>query len=517
MIRKKKYKNILVNRIAIILPAIAVQGFWMYLLLTMLSPYSALLDHIFTGLAVLFVLYLISKRDEPSYKILWLLVILVFPVLGAALYLSFGNKSSGRVLKRQLEKAREELGPPSPQDDGVLAEMKENNLRIYQIFHMMTRLTGFPAVYGENCVYYPCGEKLYEDYLYELKKAERFIFIEYFIIEDGVMWDSILDILSEKAENDVDVRVIYDDLGCIGTLPSKYYKVLNSNKIKCVKFNPFIFSLSGRLNNRDHRKITVIDGNVAFSGGINLADEYINEKEKFGYWKDVGYKLTGQAAESFGYMFAEFWNAFSMNNDFPIHRKLIGESILPAKVPEGIVLSYYDSPVGKHNASVSLISEMLSRCEKYAWFYTPYLMLGDDLMNAFEHAAERGTDIRIIMPGIPDKKMIFRISRSYYRPLLEAGVRIFEYEPGFVHAKGCVSDDILCTVGSVNLDYRSLFLHFECNTLFYGSPVIQSLKDDFENTLKECREVTLSDTEILGGNVFHRIVNGVLRLFAPLC
>ena len=507
--KKKKFKNILVNRIAIILPAIIFQGAWIYVLMKWLSPVSAILENILMGLSVVFAVYLNSKRDEPSYKILWLLIILVFPVMGAALYLIFGNKSSGRIIKRSLELSRKITGPPPKEN--LLIGTGESSLRISQIFGYVTKITGFPLCENGEAIYYPCGEKLFEDYIPALKAAKRYIYIEYFIIEDGVMWDAILDVLLEKAEAGVDIRVIYDDLGCLGTLPSKYSRYLCGNKIKCIKFNPFIFALTGRLNNRDHRKITVIDGITAFSGGINLADEYINEKKKFGYWKDIGFRLTGSGVDSFKYMFAEFWNAFSEDK---IDMEIIKEKAPASAVHDGYVLPYYDCPVDKYAASCTLYSEILSRAEKYAWFFTPYLMFGDELMTSFVHAAERGVDVRIIMPGIPDKKMIFRISRCYYYPLIEAGVRIFEYEPGFVHAKACISDDIIGTVGSVNLDYRSLYLHFECNSVFYRSKLLSDLKADFTDTLSQCREITQKD---LRSNIFIQMENGILRLLAPLC
>lgn len=507
--RKKKFKNILVNRIALILPAIIVQAAWLYALIKRLSPVAAVAESILSALAAVFVLYLNSKRDEPSYKILWLLVILIFPVMGTLLYLTFGNRSAGRPIRKLLRRSREISGDPPKEN--LLIGRTESSLRVSQIFGYMTKITDFPLCENGKAVYYPSGEKLFEDYITELRSAERYIYIEYFIIEDGVMWDSILEILEEKAGQGVDVRVIYDDLGCIGTLPSKYNRYLNKSKIKCIKFNPFIFALAGRLNNRDHRKITVIDGVTAFSGGINLADEYINEKEKYGYWKDIGFMLKGSGVENFRYMFIEFWNAFS---DDIISREVIAEKPPAYSGHDGYVLPYYDNPVGKYAASCTLYSELLSGAEKYAWFCTPYLMLGDELMTAFVHAAERGVDVRIIMPGIPDKKMIFRISRCYYYPLIEAGVRIYEYEPGFVHAKACISDDIIGTIGSVNLDYRSLYLHFECNALFYKSGVLTDLKADYEDTLSKCREITQKD---LGSNMLTSTINGILRLLAPLC
>lgn len=509
--KKRTVKSILASRMVIVIPALALQIFWIVVLVRWLSPYSAVIGTILSALATLFVLYLTSKRDEPSYKILWLIVILSAPVLGALLYIFFGNKKTGRPLKRQLAAASKRMGGPPKQDDGIIETVEADDLRMSQTMRYTVKMSGFPVYENASAKYYKCGEDLFFDYIDELKKAERYIYIEYFIIESGFMWDSILEILTEKAKNGVDVRVIYDDLGSFGTLPSRYNLELINEGIKCIKFNPFIISVTGRLNNRDHRKITVIDGRVAFSGGINLADEYINKVQRFGYWKDIGYKITGPAVSSFTYMFAEFWNGFSLES---VPQKFVEERNPVPAVPDGYILPYYDSPANSYHTSEVLFSEILAKSEKYAWFYTPYLMMGDELNNAFIRAAERGVDVRIIMPGIPDKKVIFRISRSYYRPLIEAGVRIYEYTPGFVHAKACLSDDVTGTVGSVNLDYRSLYLHFECNSLFYKASILNDLKADLEESMSKSKKISLEDTK---GNALHEMVNVILRLFAPLC
>lgn len=509
--KKRTVKNILASRLVFIIPALALQVFWIVVLIRWLSPYSAVISTVLSVLATLFVLYLTSKRDEPSYKILWLIVILSAPVLGAVLYLILGNKRTGRPLKRQLEAARKRMGKPPETESRIIEAVASEDMRMAQTMKYTEKMSGFPVYENSSAKYYKCGEDLFFDYIDELKKAERYIYIEYFIIESGFMWDSILEILTEKAKNGVDVRVIYDDLGSFGTLPSRYNLELIDSGIKCIKFNPFVISVTGRLNNRDHRKITVIDGKVAFSGGINLADEYINKIHRFGYWKDIGYRVTGPAVNSFTYMFAEFWNGFSLET---IPQKFVEEKAPAPEVPDGYILPYYDSPANQYHTSNVLFAEILAKSEKYAWFYTPYLMMGDELNNAFIHAAERGVDVRIIMPGIPDKKLIFRISRSYYRPLLEAGVKIYEYTPGFVHAKACLSDDVTGTVGSVNLDYRSLYLHFECNSLFYKASMLSDLKADLEESMSKSREITLGDTK---GNALHEMINVILRLFAPLC
>ena len=493
-----------IRRVLAVLPAIVMQGLWIWLLFSWLAPYATVLSWALTVFAVVLELYILTSRDEGAYRMLWLIIILSLPVAGAVLYLCVGNKRGGRPIRKKLEKAREHLPAPGTGEDSSLAE---ENLRLAQTFRWVQRQTGFPVLPCEGATYYPLGEDMYKDMLSALESAREFIYVEYFIIEDGAMWDPMVEIMARKAAQGVDVRVMYDDLGSIAT-----YSVLNVMKLRnlgihCFPFNPMLY-LKGTVNYRDHRKMLIVDGEVAFSGGVNLADEYINARNRFGHWKDIGFRLTGAPVTSYTRMFLEFWNAFSRED--PITR--------PLAQPEpgegaGLVLSYYDSPLNREPVSNTLYAELLSQAVHTAWFYTPYLMLGEQLMDAFVRAAQRGVDVRILMPGVPDKKIVYRMSRSYYRPLLEAGVRIYEYTPGFVHAKGCVIDGEVGTIGTVNLDYRSLFLHFENNSLFYRAPILRDLAADFAATQEKCREVSLQSRS----GFWKRMLDGALRLFAPLC
>ena len=325
------------------------------------------------------------------------------------------------------------------------------------------------------------------------------------------MWDAMVSVLARKAAEGVSVKALYDDVGSIATYSGKEVRRLWSQGIECVPFNPLVF-IKGTLNYRDHRKMLIIDGRVVFSGGINLADEYINRKARFGHWKDIGFRMEGKAVADYMRMFVQFWNSFTRNR--------IADDVLISPDyddtdTEGYVLSYYDSPLRTKAASNELFIELLSQAREYAWFYTPYLILGDKLTDALTRAAVRGVDVRIIMPGIPDKKLVYRLSRSFYPVLAASGVRIFEYTPGFVHAKASVIDDRICTIGTVNLDYRSLFLHFENNSVFCGSPILKDLKEDYLATQALCREAIPGKAYRL---TFRRwLVDGILRLFAPLC
>ena len=507
----------ILGRILIVVPAIFLQITWSFFILRLLNDLLSgylgyILEIIFSILAIVFVTGLVSKRDESSYKLLWVMTIVSMPILGSILYFWVGNKQTGKKLKNKLEQSSLMLTDMlSVREKEYIADIKEQDLRIGQTLEHLSLSTGFPVLKNDTSKYYPFGEEMFQDMCEDLKKAEKYIFVEYFIIQSGKFWGTLTDIMAQKVLEGVDVRVLYDDLGSIGTYSFVDVKELSKKGIKCTPFNPFFF-VKSQLNNRDHRKIMVIDGKVAYSGGVNLADEYINEKIMLGRWKDIGFRITGNAVHSYTYMFAEFWNAFS--ND-----KIIKEHIHNTKekcheqTDNGYIIPYYDSPMRDEHTSNVLFTEILSSATNYVWFYTPYLILGDALFDALIRAANRGVDVRIIMPGVPDKKIIYRLSRSYYKDLIQAGVKIYEYIPGFVHAKAFIADDKLAGIGTVNLDYRSLFLHFECNSIFYKADIIEELKSDFLNTQKESIERTLSDAT---RGPLNNLINNFLRIIAPL-
>ena len=500
----------IIRRILVIIPAVALEVLWIYALLTWIRPWAGLIETILSFLSVLFVFYLLTKHDEDTYKILWLLIILVSPLIGAGLYLLFGNKRTTWPLKRALRKN------PLPKyenkgSEDVLMKIGEDNPRLAHTFSYIETISGLKSCVNEKVKYYPLGDDMFADMLSAIKKAEKFIFVEYFIIEEGLMWNTMVELLEEKAKSGVTVKVLYDDFGSITTYSGKEVKKLWTMGIECVPFNPLIF-IKGTLNYRDHRKMLIIDNKVVFSGGINLADEYINKKVKYGHWKDIGFKLEGKAVANYTAMFMQFWNAFAAT---PLENDILICNDSAEDMQDGYILSYYDSPLKSKAASNELFIELLSQAKDRAWFYTPYLILGDRLLDAFTRASSRGVDVRIIMPGIPDKKIVYRISRSFYTVLLKAGVRIFEYTPGFVHAKASIIDDEVCTIGTVNLDYRSLFLHFENNSLFYKSSIHTALEKDYLETEEKCQEVILGES--FKTSFFRWLVDGVLRIIAPLC
>ncbi len=503
--------NKILRRVLTILPAVLLQLAWLAVLFSWLAPWAAPISFALSILAFLLVLYIITKQDEGTYKIIWLLLVLTVPLPGAMLYLIFGNKRTTKPLRKKLAEAK---SLPAPADDTapLYDELGSADPRAAQTFRTVQTMTGFPLRPNREAVYYPLGDDMFPVMLEELEKAEKFIFVEYFILEDGLMWDSMVEIMARKAAQGVDVRVLYDDLGSIGTYSWKNAGNLAKKGIHVAPFNPLLF-IKGTLNCRDHRKMLIIDGKVAFSGGVNLADEYINHIVRFGHWKDIGFKLTGEAVENYTRMFAAFWNAFAHD---PIPNAFLASPQAPAPdaPKDGMVLSYYDSPLENYAVSNELFIDLLSQAREYAWFYTPYLMPGDALLGAFVRAARRGVDVRIIMPGIPDKKLVYRMGRSFYPVLLQAGVKIYEYTPGFVHAKASIVDGVVGSVGTVNLDYRSLFLHFENNSLFYRASLLDDLKADFLATQEKCRERTVDNID---KGFWHWLTDGILRIFAPLC
>lgn len=499
----------MLRRVLTVIPAAAVQALWILLLVKWLSPYAAYITLALSVAAVLLVLFIIIKRDETAYKILWLLVILTVPVAGALLYLLFGNRRTARPLRKRLRRVQE-AGQPAPLPCG--GTPFEGEKRMEQTVRWLEHKTGYPLMRAEDVRYYPLGDAMYPDMLTDLRAAKKAIYLEYFIIEPGEMWQSIVDILAQKVREGLDVRVMYDDLGSISTFNFSNALALEKLGIRCVTFNPLL-ALKGTANYRDHRKMLIVDDAVAYSGGVNLADRYINREHPYGHWKDTGFRLTGAPVRSFTHMFLTFWNAFSLQKEEPMPMPPAAAAAEPA-AQDGWVLSYYDSPLNSEATSNRLYIDLLSQATDYAWFFTPYLMLGDDLLDAMLAAAQRGVDVRIIMPGIPDKKLIFRMSRSFYQVLLTGGVKIYEYTPGFVHAKSLVCDDRAATVGTVNLDYRSLFLHFENNSLFYRGSIVARVKEDFLATQSQCRAVEACDTKRYSRRW---IVDGILRIFAPLC
>lgn len=488
---------------------IVIQVAWLAALLLQLGNSLPAIQTVLRILSLVAILFVIKSDMNPSYKIGWILLIAVLPILGGLMYVFFGNKRPTKnmreMLRAQLEKSAEYLGT----QESITGELDGGAAGL---FKYLEGSAGYPTAKNTTVRYYRVGEEMYADLLPELEKAEKFIFLEYFIIRPGEMWDGVLEILKRKAAAGVDVRIIYDDMGCIDILPANYNATLEGWGIRTMAFNRFVPAVSLVMNNRDHRKITVIDGKVGFTGGINISDEYINVKERFGHWKDTGLMLKGPGVFNLTLMFLEMWNAFNKDGDG--YAEFIPDSFEECgSADDGYVLSFSDSPLDNESVGESVYTDMLYQAKDYIYITTPYLAIDSELQTALCMAAKRGVDVRMITPGIPDKKLVYRLTRSYYPTLLRAGVKIYEYTPGFIHAKSFVCDDKLCVVGTINMDYRSLYLHFECGTLMYNNPEIKQVKKDDLDTMEKCRKVELSDMKT---NFLGELFDSFLRSVAPL-
>lgn len=508
-----KVRKFILGRVFITGCILLVELVWLLLFFTRLVGYSALVSAFFSILSILITLYIICKDENSAYKIGWIVIISSLPLLGGLLYVTFGNKRPSRFLRKKLELQAEKNQGMLSQDEQVMEALHKDNPRMAGEMHYICQKGPYPAWQNTKVTYYPLGEQMFEAMMEEIEKAEHFIFLEYFILAEGTLWDRMLEALTRKAAEGIDVRLIYDDVGSLFLLPGEYASQMEKRGIRCFAFNRFIPVLSLAMNNRDHRKILVIDGHTAFNGGMNLADEYININSPYGHWKDTGVMLKGDAVWNFTVMFLDMWNAFSKEkDDYAAFRP--GIPCPEAQGAPGFVQPFSDSPLDNEPVAENLYIDILFQAKNYVYIYTPYLIISSEMQNALTLAAKRGVDVRIITPGIPDKKMVFRLTRSYYGSLIAAGVRIYEYTPGFVHAKCFACDDIIGVVGTINMDYRSLYLHFECGTLLYKVPAILDLKKDYLETVEKCRQIEEKDCmhKRLPGSVY----TAVLRVLSPL-
>ncbi len=465
-------------------------------------------------LSLCVVIWLVSKDDNPSYKLAWVIAIMCFPIMGGIYYIFFGNKNMPRILRNKITEYDAEverrMKESVKEKKEVFEEIKDKDKGIASRISYIINSSNFPVCKNTQSDYFPLGEDKFEKLKEELKKAEKFIFMEYFIIEEGKMWDTILEILKEKVKEGIEVRVMFDDMGSVETLPPGYGTVLEKHGIKCAVFNPFKPHLNMAMNYRDHRKICVIDGNVGFCGGINLADEYINEYPKHGHWKDTAVALYGDGVWSLTMMFLTLWDFTKNEADLDYSK------YMPTKhyKSDGYVQPYGDTPLDNTNVGENIYMQIINRATDYVYITTPYLILDNEMVIALKNAAETGVDVRIITPHIADKWYVHIVTRSFYKNLIRSGVKIYEYTPGFVHAKMFVSDDTSAIVGTTNMDYRSFYLHFECGVCFYYSTMVDKVKNDIEETLNKCQEITMDDVNQI--SIFRRILAAIIRIFSPM-
>ncbi len=506
--------RIIFGRTMIALLFLVIQIVVLFIAVTRLSENYKVYYMISQLLALVSMIYIINDKTNTSFKVAWMIPVLALPVFGTLMYIFVKLELGTKLLNHKLLQLIEKTKPLMPQDPEVMIELGKEDSSEQNFSHYMNDHAFFPTYNNTYTKFFPLGEDKYEAMMFEMEKSEKFIFMEYFIVEEGYMWDSILDLLKRKVKEGVEVRFMYDGTCSIALLPYNYPQKLAKYGIKCKVFSPIKPVLSTVQNNRDHRKILVIDGKTAFTGGINLADEYINKRERFGHWKDTAIMLKGEAVKSFTLMFMQNWNITESEEDKY-------ENYIISEFPElenldtsGYVIPYSDSPLDNENVGQTVYLDILYRAKKYVHIMTPYLILDDEMMAALKYAAKRGVETVIIMPHIPDKMYAYLLARTYYSELIKAGVKIYEYTPGFVHAKIFVSDDIRAVVGSINLDYRSLFLHFECAAYVYKGASVKEVENDYINTLEKCQQMTLEDCKKLG--IFKRIIGRVLRIIAPL-
>ena len=504
MIRK------LFNRRLFIVLLIIAQIVWTTVMLFR-SYQLAWLETLLTLFSIVTALHLLLRNDKSAFKLSLIFLILLFPVFGGAFYWIFHSQTASVGFRMRLSKIEKNSRHAFAASNEIFEEAVRELPHARKQLHYMKNNTPFPVYSNTETKYYEGGGAMLTDLLSDLAHAKQYIFLEYFIIEDGEMWQSILRVLRDRVGAGVDVRIIYDDLGCFFTLPPNYQKKLRAMGIKCEKFNRFLPFLTSIQNNRDHRKIVSIDGRIAYTGGVNLADEYIDAKIKYGRWKDCAIRLSGDGAWSFTVMFLQTWGFLKRREeDYDAYRP---QACPPIQTTDGWVQPYSDSPMNKVNVGEHVYLRIIESAQHYLYITTPYLMVDDGMLSAIRSAAKCGVDVRIITPEIPDKKAVHFTTRSYYRPLIRDGVKIYEYKGGFMHAKTFVSDDVVATVGTVNLDFRSLYLHFECGTCLYQTHSIASIKRDFLETLESCRQLTEKDCK---ANIFVQFFQSICRIFAPL-
>lgn len=456
------------------------------------------------------VLYLLNRQMDASAKITWLVIIMLAPVFGSLLYLFTQRDWGHRALKSISQKIIDST-KGMVTDEGAHSALASADPGAAAMASYVQKVNGNPIFRNTEVVYFPKGEDKFEQLLIELEKAEKFIFLEYFIVEEGIMWGRILEILARKAAQGADVRLMYDGTCEFLLLPKGYPKKLETLGIKCKVFSPVTPFVSTHYNYRDHRKILVIDGYTAFNGGVNLADEYINEKLKYGHWKDTAVMLKGDAVRSFTLMFLQMWHIGERTGEY---EKFLCSPAVTQREAKGFVMPYCDTPLDAERVGRQVYLDILARAGKYVHIMTPYLILDQEMENALKYAAARGVDVKLILPGVPDKKAPYALAKTHFRSLLDAGVKMYLYSPGFVHAKVFVSDDREAVVGTINLDYRSLYHHFECATYLYDSACIEDIERDCLSTIEKCVPVT--EEMIRNEKWYDKAAGYVLKAVAPL-
>lgn len=512
--RKKGILKLVFSRLFIIVLLILMQIGIIISIYNFFIEFFPHIDFLLSVFTIVMIFYLFNDKMDSSAKLTWLGIIMLFPIPGTIMLFITKNDFGHNSLRKRIDFLIKSTKKKLPHDKEIMSSQEIKNSGMADLCNYVNRTGSFPIYQNTETEFFPCGEAKFASVLEELEKAEKFIFMEYFIVAEGYMWGKTLEILKRKAQQGVDVRLLYDGMCEMSTLTHDYSKRLAKLGIKCKAFAPIAPFLSTHYNYRDHRKILVIDGKTAYNGGINFADEYINKKPRFGHWKDSAVMIKGSAVQSFTLMFLQMWNIDEKVPQWDEWLEVPENIGINNKKSEGYVMPYADCPLDDDKVGENVYMDILNRATKYVHIMTPYLILDGELENSLCFAAERGIDVKIMLPGIPDKKTAFALAKTHYKRLINAGVKIYEYTPGFVHSKIFVCDGEKAVVGTINLDYRSLYHHFECATYMYKSDCIPYIEADFQQTLKECTQVTYET--IRNEKLYYKIVGQVLKLVAPL-
>lgn len=508
--QKTNVKNS-IGRLVFVVLSIMIQVTWIVLLFVKFNKYSTTISLCSSILAFFLVFRIYGKHTNAAFKMPWIILILVFPVLGICLYVLFGQPGATSHMRKKIQIIDARLNKILIQKEKVMEEIEKQDLSVANQCRYIWEWAGYPLYDNTDVTFYKNASEGFEEQLKELENAKDFIFMEYHAIEEAHSFNRLKEVLERKARQGVEIRLFYDDIGSIGFINLDFIKRMEKLGIKCRVFNPLVPVLNVFMNNRDHRKITVIDGKVGFTGGYNLADEYFNITHPYGHWKDTGIKVEGEAVRSLTVMFLEMWNAM-LDTDKEYEKYLPQIRYIPKE--NGFIQPYADSPLDEEYVGENVYLNLIKGAKRYLYIATPYLIISDEMMRELSMAAKRGVDVRIITPGIPDKKFIYMVTRSYYAGLAKAGVKIYEYTPGFIHEKQFLCDGTAATVGTINLDYRSLYHHFENGTFIYGYKAVKMIEEDFNETFAISTEVT--EKYAKERSKVLRIGQCVLRLMSPL-
>lgn len=511
----KSFLKLLSNKLFIVALLIMAQFAIFTIPAMILNEYSLPFNTFFRILAIILAIYIAARPDNPTYRLTWIMLILVTPVLGSLMYFVFGAKKVPKALRVRDKQLNKTMNRYVTKQVEIMKELKDENPNALKQSRYISKASQFPVYKNTRTQFFELGETQFEEMMKQLKQAKQFIFLEFFIIDHGYMWNEIKTVLKQKVEEGVDVRLLYDDFGTATTFEPHYYKKLNKMGIKTKVFNPIKAKLAIQMNNRDHRKILVVDGRIAMTGGINIADEYINKINRFGHWKDCGCLIEGPAVWSFTLMFLQFWNFDEKAENKDDYEKFhVSASTFDQYIEDGYVQPYSDSPTDDENVGESTHINIINNATDYVYIMTPYLVLDQETKTSLILASKNGVDVRILVPHIPDKWYVFALTKHNYTELTKQGVKVYEYTPGFVHAKTFVADDKYAIVGTTNMDYRSYYLHYECGIWFYKSALIEDMKKDYIKTLALSQEITYEDC--MKTKLPVRMIRAVLNLLAPL-